>query len=130
MILRLLDFGELPTSLVAVTLNRYVVFDFRPVIVSVRLVDGVVFTVSQVAPLFFEYSIVKLLIGPPLMTAEAFQPNSTEVLEAFTLSDVGAAGAFPTVTAETMVVASELPIAFTALTLKQYLVPGFKPRIL
>ena len=113
--------------MVADTLNRYVVFDFRPVIVSERLVDGADFTVSQVAPLFFEYSIVKLLIGPPLTTAEAFQAKTTEVFEALTLSDEGAVGTLPRVVAETTVDGSELPIAFTALTRKQYFVPGFRP---
>jgi hypothetical protein len=62
-----------------------------------------------------------------LITVEAFQPSTTDVFDAFTLSEVGAAGALPAVTAETTVDVVDAPIAFTALTLKQYFVPAFKP---
>jgi hypothetical protein len=95
--------------------------------VSDRLVDGVVLTFSQVPPLFFEYSTMKLRTGLPFITVEAFQPSTTDVFEALMLSELGAAGALPTVTAEITADVADAPIAFTALTLKQYLVPALRP---
>jgi hypothetical protein len=63
----------------------------------------------------------------PLVTVAAFHDSVTDVLDALTLNEEGAAGLFPAVTAEITADVAEVPIAFTALTLKQYFVPAFRP---
>jgi hypothetical protein len=61
------------------------------------------------------------------VTVGDFHESTIEVFDAFTLKDDGAAGALPEVTADTALDETEEPMALTALTLKQYLVPAFKP---
>ena len=104
------------------------VFDLKPFTVRLRLLNAIELTRVQVRPLFLEYSTTYSRTAEPEVTFAGDQESVIEVVVfVVTLSPVGAAGALPAVTIDTVFERSPLPYAFKALTLKRYAVPAFSP---
>ena len=115
------DSGEVPTALVAVTVNVYAAPLTRPETVAV--VAPVVLTVAPSEEAVTVYPVT----GDPPLLAGAVQLTTADAFPAVAVTAIGAPGTVLGVTAALGIEASELPAALAAVTVNVYAVPLTRP---
>ena len=117
------DGGEVPTALVAVTVNVYAVPLVKPATVELRPVGVIPVHAGHAG----DGAIVYRVIGEPPSLTGAVHDTTADALPGTAVTPVGAPGTAAGVTAAEAADGGEVPTALVAVTVNVYAVPLVRP---